>query len=166
MTDPAISIRRLRPDDAEAYRLIRLEALELAPEAFGSTLEAEAAKPLDWFAARLERTAVFGAYLGDDLVGIAGFRADAGPKTRHKGVLWGLYVRPAARGAGVARALVETVTDHARMHVELLQLTVVSTNERARRLYADLGFVEYGIEKRALKQGNAYFDEVLMVRFF
>lgn len=165
MIDPAISVHRLRSDDAEAYRAIRLEALERNPEAFSSTLHEEATKPLEWFVERLQRNAVFGAFRHSDLLGLAGFYAQTGAKVRHKGVLWGMYVRPSARGTGVGKALVETVIEHARQHVELLQLTVVSTNERARRVYADLGFSEYGIEQRALKNGDEYFDEVLMVRF-
>jgi hypothetical protein len=28
-----------------------------------------------------------------------------------------------------------------------------------------MGFVEYGCEKRALKQGGRYYDDVLMVNF-
>jgi hypothetical protein len=39
-----------------------------------------------------------------------------------------------------------------------------SNNEAARRLYAGLGFVEYGIEKNALKDGGRYYDEVLMAK--
>ena len=55
--------------------------------------------------------------------------------------------------------------DHARGRVEMVQLTVVSENEAARRLYRAMGFVEYGYEKRALKQDGRYYDEVLMVKF-
>jgi len=44
-------------------------------------------------------------------------------------------------------------------------LTVISENEAARRLYRALGFIEYGVEKRALKQNGRYYDEVLMVKF-
>jgi ribosomal protein S18 acetylase RimI-like enzyme len=163
--DPAISLRLLRPDDAVSYRAIRLEALERNPESFGASLDVEMAQPIEWFADRLQRNAVFGAFADAELLGIAGFRAEAGAKVAHKGLLWGVYVHPAGRGAGLARILVERVIEHAREHVELLQLTVVSTNERARRLYAHLGFTEYGIEKHGLKYGGAYFDEVLMVRF-
>jgi RimJ/RimL family protein N-acetyltransferase len=163
--DPAISIRLLRPDDAVSYRAIRLEALERNPESFGASLEVEAMQPLEWFAERLQRNAVFGAFADAALIGIAGFRVEDAAKLAHKGLLWGVYVHPAGRGAGLARVLVERVIAHAREHVELLQLTVVSTNERARRLYAHLGFSEYGIEKHGLKYGGAYFDEVLMVKF-
>jgi ribosomal protein S18 acetylase RimI-like enzyme len=40
------------------------------------------------------------------------------------------------------------------------------SNEAARRLYNALGFVEYGFEKRTLKQDGRYYDDVLMVKFF
>jgi RimJ/RimL family protein N-acetyltransferase len=40
----------------------------------------------------------------------------------------------------------------------------VRDNEQARRLYAKLGFLEYGIEKNALKQNGRYYDEILMAK--
>jgi hypothetical protein len=58
--------------------------------------------------------------------------------------------------------LVEAVIAYARPHVELIQLSVVVGNEQARRLYARLGFVEYGIEKNSLKYRGRYYDEILM----
>ena len=60
--------------------------------------------------------------------------------------------------------MVEAVSDTASRYVELIQLTVVTDNEAARRLYAGLGFVEYGLEKKALKQGGRYYDEILMAK--
>jgi RimJ/RimL family protein N-acetyltransferase len=159
-----IATRRLLPPDAARYRDIRLEALKLSPEAFGSTFAAEHAAPLTWFADRLERSVVFGAFDGADLVGTAGFFIRQGRKEAHKGALWGMYVRLGARKAGVGRQLVEAVIDHASHCVELVQLTVVSGNKPARRLYDSLGFIEYGIEKNSLKQDGRYWDEVLMAK--
>lgn len=159
-----IKVRRLLPVDAALYRDIRLEALKLSPEAFGSTFETEHAEPLTWFADRLESSVVFGAFDGSDLVGTAGFFIRQGRKEAHKGVLWGMYVRPWARKAGVGKQLAEAVIDHGCQHVELIQLTAVSGNETARRLYDSLGFIEYGIEKNSLKQDGHYWDEVLMAK--
>jgi RimJ/RimL family protein N-acetyltransferase len=65
---------------------------------------------------------------------------------------------------GVGRRLAEAVIGFAREHVEVLQLSVVSENEAARRLYTSLGFVEYGIERKALKYSGRYYDEVLMAK--
>jgi ribosomal protein S18 acetylase RimI-like enzyme len=157
-----IDVRRLMPADAALYREIRLVGLKNSPEAFGSTFETESLKPLSSFVERLRSSAVFGAFCGAELLGIAGFASHEGVKEAHKGLLWGMYVRSNARKSGVGRRLVDAVIDFARQHVEILQLTVVSDNEPARRLYARLGFVEYGLEKDSLKQGDTYYDEVLM----
>jgi ribosomal protein S18 acetylase RimI-like enzyme len=157
-----IDLRRLGPEDAPAYREIRLEALADSPHNFSSTLESEQGQPLDRFAARLADDFVLGAFSGPRLVGVAGFYVQSRPKHRHKGLLWGMYVRPDQRAAGIGRKLVEAIIAHARQHVELLQLVVIADNMPARRLYANLGFVEYGIERNATKYQGQYHDDVLM----
>jgi RimJ/RimL family protein N-acetyltransferase len=159
-----ICIRRLTPEDAALYRSIRLAGLKESPEAFGSTFDAEFTKPLAWFFDRLSSSVVFGANGNAKILGVAGFAIRDGQKEAHKGLLWGMYVRPEARGAGIARRLVEAVIAFARARVELIQLSVVVGNEQARRLYARLGFVEYGIEKNSLKFRGRYFDEILMAK--
>ena len=159
-----ISIRQLTPGDAALYRSVRLAGLKESPEAFGSTFQAEFTKPLAWFFDRVSNCEVFGAFLDAEILGIAGFAVRNEEKEAHKGLLWGMYVRPSARGAGVARRLVEAVIAHARPRVELIQLSVVVGNEQARRLYARLGFVEYGIEKKSLKHHGRYYDEILMAK--
>src|SRR6516164_3874976 len=155
-------LRRLTSADATAYREIRLTGLSDSPEAFGSTFIRESTQPLAWFCDRLANSAVFGAFQSVALLGVAGLAIREGEKEKHKGLLWGMYVRPDARKTGVGRQLVEAVIDHARAHVEVIQLSVISENQAARRLYAALGFVEYGLEKDSLKQNGRYYDEILM----
>jgi RimJ/RimL family protein N-acetyltransferase len=164
MPDSEITVRRLLPADSCIYRDIRLEALLTSPEAFSSAYEAESAEPLEWFASRLQRAAVFGAFERSDLLGVAGFFNQQGRKEAHKGGLWGMYVRSRARNTGIGKRLAAAVIDCASQRVELIQLSMVSGNEPARRLYAGLGFVEYGIEKNALKHNGRYWDEVLMAK--
>jgi ribosomal protein S18 acetylase RimI-like enzyme len=158
-------LARLTAADAPAYRELRLEALRDHPEAFAASFEDEAARPPDWFAARLAAGAVWAGWQGDEPrpAGTAGLFVGEGAKTRHKGVLWGMYVRPGARGTGLAAALVEQVLDHARGVVEEVRLSVVSTNVAAIRFYTRLGFTPFATEPRALKVGGAYHDEVLML---
>ena len=166
MSAAPINLRRLGAEDASAYREIRLEALADSPHAFSSTLESEQGQPLERFAARLADDFVLGAFSGPHLVGVAGFYVQPKPKHRHKGMLWGMYVRPDHRAAGIGRKLVEAIIAHARQHVELLQLFVIADNLSARRLYASLGFVEYGIERHATKYHGEYHDDVLMALSF
>ena len=164
MDAPDIHIRQLTPGDAALYRSIRLEGLKESPEAFGSTFDAEFTKPLAWFFDRLSSSVVFGAIRDARILGAAGFAVRQEEKEAHKGLLWGMYVRPAARQAGIARKLVEAAIEHARGRVELLQLSVVSENTSARRLYASLGFEDYGVEKHGAKYRGQYHDDVLMAK--
>jgi RimJ/RimL family protein N-acetyltransferase len=157
-------VRRLSPADAALFRDIRLEGLRCDPDAFSSTFEEETEQPPPFFAERLARSAVFGAFRGGDLLGVAGFYVQPGPKHGHKGMLWGMYVRPHARGLGTGAVLVAAVLDHARRHVELIQLSVISENLAARRLYERFGFEEYGVEKHGAKYQGRYHDDVLMAR--
>jgi RimJ/RimL family protein N-acetyltransferase len=170
MTNPAAStptislkLHRLETDDLAIYRDLRLEGLKSHPEAFASSWEYESNKPASWWAERLETNAVFGGWVNDSrLAGVAGLRVQDAVKVRHKGVLWGMYVRPEARGTGLAAALVQQVVAYARTRVEQVCLTVVTSNVAALRLYREAGFEEYGLERRALKVGDEYYDEVLM----
>jgi len=164
MTRADVQIRRIAPSEAAEYRTIRLEALQRDPEAFGATFESENAQPLTWFADRLAGSEVLGAYRDLELMGTAALSVRQGAKEAHKGIVWGVYVRLEARRAGVARLLTEAIIQLARSRVELIQLTVALGNEAAHRMYASLGFLEYGTERNALKQNGRYYDEILMAK--
>jgi RimJ/RimL family protein N-acetyltransferase len=165
VSESSFSVRRLSSQEADTFRSLRLESLQQDPEAFGSTFERELNESRQNFLERFDRSTLFGGFVGQNLMAIVGFHPLEGPKIGHKGVLWGMYVRPEARGTGLATALVRSLIEHARDHVEQIQLTVVSDNPRARRFYQRIGFSEYGLEKKALKFNGVYFDEILMVRF-
>ncbi len=158
-------VRRLTEDDAEIFRKIRLEALKNHPETFQSTYESAAELPLDAFAQRLRQYALFGGFIGDDLCGFVGFYPLRNPKISHKGLLWGMYVTEAARGTGLAEAMVEAVMDHAWGKVEQILISVIEENKRARRFYEKMGFELYGLERHALKIDGRYYDEEFRVKF-
>lgn len=163
MQDQA-TVRPLGPDDVETWRTIRLEALRLAPEAFGQTYEYAAAQPIEHFSSGVGRPdPIFCAFRGCEAVGTAGFYVMGGAKMSHRGQLWGMYVTPAARGRGIGQALIRAVIAHARPRVEQVHLHVVTTNDTAYRLYRRMGFQPYGIEPRALRYNGRYYDETMMV---
>jgi ribosomal protein S18 acetylase RimI-like enzyme len=158
------TIRPLTESDAAIFRAIRLEGLEKDPGEFRVALADEAGHDLPWFKARIATTTVFGAFRGEDLVGVAGFAPISGVKLAHKGLLWGMYVQASARGKGLGRKLVARVLEHAQDKVEIIQLTVAAPNKAAQKLYEAAGFATYGIEPRSLKQDGQDVDEVLMAR--
>lgn len=156
-------VRRLGPEDAAAFRALRLDGLARHPCAFAARHDEEAGQSRADIAARLERQPVFGGFEEGALLGVAGFAVPPLAKKRHKGLLWGVYVREAARGRGLGRALVLQVIEHARGHVVQLHAAVVTTNHAALSLYRTLGFTTYGLEPRGLARAGRYFDQELMV---
>jgi ribosomal protein S18 acetylase RimI-like enzyme len=160
-----IEIRRLQASDVEDYRTIRLAALKTEPDSFGSVHAAEVSRPITHFAERLSSSIVLGAYCKERIVGMAGFKQEAGLKDSHKGFVWGFYVAPEQRHQGLGSALIGALIEVACDSVEQLTLTVVRDNEAAIALYERHGFEIYGVEPRALKTSTGYSDEVLMVLF-
>jgi ribosomal protein S18 acetylase RimI-like enzyme len=142
---------------------MRLEMLQVNPEAFGSTYEAESGRTTEQFAEMLARSFVAGGFVDGQLAGVAGFYVLDGPKVRHRGNIWGVYVRGAFRGRGVGHAVISEILRHAHTLVQQVHLSVVTENGSAKALYERLGFVVYGTEPRALKVGDRYYDEHLMV---
>jgi len=163
LSHPSFKIRRLEADDAAIYRELRLEGLKNHPESFGTAWDDEIDKPDAWWTGLLESNTVFGGWSdGGPLLGVAGFYVLGPAKQRHKGMLWGMYVRLDARGTGLAASLLQRVIEHARPLVEELRLTVMASNTAAHRLYSAAGFQPYGLERRALKVGDNYYDDLLM----
>ncbi|WP_440117947.1 N-acetyltransferase family protein [Paenibacillus sp. QZ-Y1] len=165
-------IRNIRREETDQYWPLRLEALKNHPEAFGASFEISVQLPLNEVEERIHTEPddyILGAYTEDgQLAGMMGFKRELGLKLRHKGYIWGVYVSPSYRGCGLASRLLREVLDRGREleGIEQINLSVVTTNESARRLYEQYGFETYGIERNALVvQGQGY-DEAHMTYFY
>ena len=163
-------LRRLTPADAAAHRTLMLEAYERHPDAFTSSTSERQGLPLSWWAERLPigddaSSLVLGAF--DDqgtLVGAAGLNVESRIKSRHKAVLFGMYVAPAARAQGLGRQLVQGVLAAARARPELrvVQLTVTQGNDAAQALYERCGFGVFGVEPMAVFVDGRFHAKVHM----
>jgi cyclohexyl-isocyanide hydratase len=108
-----------------------------------------------------------GAFADGRLIGITSLERERRSKLRHKARVSRMFVLPEAEGSGVGKLLLREALLRAESLGDLRQvtLTVLATNERAQRLYASLGFRGYGREPAAVRIGDAFVDEIQMVRF-
>ena len=162
-----MNIRLLDAADAAAFQQLRLRALLDTPDAFASSHAEEKDTPLAEVARRLEPRpggGVLGAFDGDALVGTVGLRRDSRAKFAHKGVVWGMYVAPAARGHGLARELMVALIALARQTPGFAKLDLVadSMNVAAIALYESLGFVVFGREHDAMRLAGRAHDDLHM----
>lgn len=159
------NVRLLTSADAEAYRSVRLLALHEYPPAFGSLPEFE--PDLAETAMRLtanDDRCFFGAFQGKQLIGIIRLSRYSAPNEKHRAYLAGFYVLPSHRCQGYGRALVHEALNRAANDPDIrrVNLTVVTQQESAIRLYQSLGFHIYGTEQETFSRDGQFYDEHLM----
>jgi GNAT superfamily N-acetyltransferase len=109
-------------------------------------------------------SAVFGAFEACELIGTVALEFSSKPKTKHKALVIGMYVVPAARGKNVGRALLEAAIEHAKTREGIHSLTLTATegNEPAIHLYHTAGFEVFGVEPMAILTPGGYKAKVHM----
>ncbi|MGZ5846946.1 MAG: N-acetyltransferase family protein [Ramlibacter sp.] len=160
-----MEIRRLTAADAVDYRALRLRALREHPEAFTSSWEEDADKPVSATQARLAdaRQTFWGAFERGALCGVVGLERLPRAKERHKGWVVGMYVAPEAAGHGCGAALLEALLAQASTEgLQDLLLTVTEGNDGALRCYRRAGFAPFGVEPRAVWVDGRFHGKVHM----
>lgn len=152
-------IRPVRAADAAALYELRQQ-----PEVQRFTTAMPSERPSDFIGKLGPDDHILVAELDGRVIGVAGLHGKLG-KFRHAAGV-GIAVHDAFAGRGVGRALMERLLDIADNWLGLvrLELEVFADNERARRLYERLGFVEEGRKRKAVFCGGQYLDELVMAR--
>lgn len=135
-----MNIRLLTTEDWKTWKEFRLAALQNSPENFCSSYEEEADLPDSDFQDQLNKNDIFGAFINDSLASCAAFYSLTTQKTKHRGVIWGMYTHSDYRGHGIANALIQKIIDHAKSKVIQLQLSCLTNNLAAINLYQKHGF--------------------------
>ena len=167
---PSMQIRELTKTDAIEYRTLRLRALKEHPTAFSSSYDEQRDWPLEIFVERLSETPgsgdsfILGCFADAKLIGTIGFFREREPKCAHLGTIVGMYVAAEQQGNGYGRTLLKQALERARQlpGLKLVQLSVTTTNEPTKTLYASFGFEIYGRAPQAVFVDGEYIDEYLM----
>ncbi|UTD55172.1 GNAT family N-acetyltransferase [Halomonas sp. MS1] len=161
------NIKVLNPEDWALYKSVRLESLKDSPDSFGATYEQESVlSDADW-QARLDLNAR----------GLVAFPLVAEQGGRAMGLAWGvihapevetahiyqMWVSPAARGQGIAKALLGEIKTWAiDKECECLALDVTTSNEAAVCLYRSSGFMATGQPVLLRKDSSLMMQAMLM----
>ena len=168
-----LEIRPARLADAE-----QLSAMDkaLAEDGRGMVLTVDQVRAVDDERVRIDlmyrkmstgdASLIIVALIDGQMVGSAEFGQLRPKRCQHVGVL-SLGVHPGCQRAGVGRALMNYVIDHARRSgTRRLELYTRADNTRARTLYESLGFAVEGVRRGfvALDDGTLI-DDLTMVRW-
>ena len=163
----AMEVREIRSTDAAAYQAFFLKGLVEDEASFRISPDDEKEAPFP--TGDMPDSFTLGAYENGRLAGVVSFQREGRDrrKLRHKGLLFRMYVDPQCRGKGMGRALIEALRQRVETlgDVEQINLTVVSSNPVAKKLYERFGFVSFAVEKNALKWKGRYYAEEQMVLF-
>jgi ribosomal protein S18 acetylase RimI-like enzyme len=158
-------IRLLGPEDVEAFRRIRLEALRCEPASFASSIEDWERLPEEEWRRRVTGNLVFVAFQGESPVGIMGLVRERSSKMAHRATIVMVYVQKSHRGTGLSRKLLDEVIAYARKKdIRQLELAASVENPAAIRFYRNAGFQEIGRIPGGFLDGGREIDEILMVR--
>lgn len=163
-----IHIRVFEAGEWPVYKQLRLSALADSPEAYGSSLAAEAQGTDEQWSSRLaagvgsERHLPLLAVVDGQPAGLAwGRRDDTDPALAHLHQVW---VAPSYRGRGVGQRLLATaIAWAAGLPVDYLDLGVTCGDTPAMRLYARAGFVPHGAPEPLRPGAERFFQPMRLV---
>ncbi|MFK7781512.1 GNAT family N-acetyltransferase [Psychroserpens sp.] len=166
-----IKIRKLRPNESNAYKKLRLECLKNYPEYFTTNYEDEKVKEKLFLQSFIEHSDknsfVVGAFHDNVLIGISAFKRHENKKINHSGIIIQVYVNSNYQGKKIGSNLVKTTIEEAFKinGIEQIEIGVVSINENAYKIYQKIGFKEFGLQKNFLKINDTYYNHRMMVIF-
>lgn len=153
-----IEIEALEPDDWRLVREMRLRSLEEAPTAFTSSYERESAFDEATWRDRASTCQWFVAMDREEPIGIAGgIGGWSGDPAKRE--LIGMWVAPSHRCQGIARELLNCVTEWARSEgASTLNLSVRRGNHGALVAYLSMGLRETGETKAVWNEPSDTID--------
>ncbi|WP_167629015.1 GNAT family N-acetyltransferase [Listeria valentina] len=113
-----------------------------------------------------ENGILLGAKVQNQIIGFISAQTSKLAKIKHTGYLV-IGVRKKFQKNGIATKLFEELFTWARNRgIRRLELTVITANLPAIKLYEKLGFQKEGLKKEAIYMNNRYYDEFYMAKLF
>lgn len=159
-------IEQLTTKNWHEFMIIRLEALELEPQAFGDSFSVLSKKKDNYWKKELsnKKQVWYGVFDNENLVGIGSIKYVKSLKFSHIAHLSGIYVTKSHRGQGIGKMLFKSRIDEAFKNdkIKKLKLIVNTSQTNAISLYKSFNFREVGKLEDEFKVGDTFYDALLM----
>lgn len=162
-----ISLQWLDSRHYALFELLRIQALTVASDAFGETIEEFLIKKSHFSLGKpsTDHHGIVGAFEGEKLIGMLGFYVKDNIKEKHKVYLWGLFVLTGYRNQGIGTLLLKWMVDYCvNKSVEQILVPVITPNKKAIYFYKKNGFKRLSSEKKAFLKDNHYFGKMVLWR--
>jgi RimJ/RimL family protein N-acetyltransferase len=164
--EPIYTIQRFTPANVEAYKAIRLEALQTEPGMYGNSYAMEAAFTDEQWMDRIMKPgqARFGLYAGDELIGLTGIIIE--DEEKGDAYMTQSYIRQEHRGQKLSRLLYEARMAWARANgIRRLIISHKATNYASKAANQRFGFCYTHSESRTWPDGstedNLFYELIL-----
>lgn len=158
-------IRQLNASDSKEFYQVRLLGLELHPEAFGTGADdfrkATDEQVKDQLGKSGQNDFSIGAFIEEKLVGVISLKREPKSSVKHKATVWGFFVVPQHRHKKIGTKILEKLIlmAHEIEGLDYLRAIVTISDSNIKRIFESVGFSEYGIETKGIKQDKKYFDQ-------
>ncbi|QLY40743.1 GNAT family N-acetyltransferase [Hujiaoplasma nucleasis] len=159
------NIRLLTEADYILYKTIRLQLLKDHPSFFGSDYEEESSFGDSVWKSRLAKDTVdtYGLFTSNQLVGLAVVVKNPRKKMKHIANLNSMYIKSEYQNQGLGSKLIDRIIkDLINKGLHRLNLSVVESNQYAKKLYLSKGFIHYGTEPESIYHQGKYHNLYLM----
>lgn len=152
----------LRPEDAAAWRSLRIEGARDFPLGFLLDADEAAAASVEHCAKIIAHGNLRGVYDAETLIGFCGYRPQSLARTRHRAEVGPFFVTATYQGRGAADVLMRGVIAEARENrLSRLELYVDTENARAIGFYARLGFTQIAMIPDGVRIDGSRRDDFL-----
>ncbi|RST76974.1 GNAT family N-acetyltransferase [Siminovitchia acidinfaciens] len=104
---------------------------------------------------------------GGEIIGFLDFHCGHRKRNEHQGS-FGMSVKKEFRNQGIGKALLMSLIVWAENNplIEKIRLEVFSNNKHAVHLYKRFGFIEERIQRRAVKNDNGSYEDIILMALF
>ncbi len=157
-----IELKRLVASDVDSFRELRMIALKNHPKVYLQVFEEESTRPRNFHVGMINDNIIVGAFYDGVLIAYTFLTVMPYTKLKHKGHVWGAYVKPEYRNHSLGKKMREWLFDEGR-RIGLMSChsSIVASNAATLAMHKAVGYIEMYTEKDGIKHPDGSYDDLI-----